>query len=200
MANKGLLIVVSGPSGTGKGTVCDLWRKEYPDIQYSVSATTRKPREGEQDGINYYFHTRESFEKMIEAGELLEWAEVYGNYYGTPLKKIQEKLEAGQDVLLEIDTQGAMNVKSKVPEGVFIYLVPPSMAELERRIRGRGTETEESLARRLGSAAAEIEIGKRYDYVVVNDTVEQAMEAFEVIRKAERCAVNRNMELLDSMK
>ena len=103
-------------------------------------------------------------------------------------------------LLLEIDTQGAMNVKSKVPEGVFIYLVPPSMAELERRIRGRGTETEESLARRLGAAAAEIEIGKRYDYVVVNDTVEQAMEAFEVIRKAERCAVNRNMELLDSMK
>ena len=162
------------------------WRKIAKNLGYSVSATTRQPRAGEVDGVNYYFHTKEEFEKMIANDELLEWAEVYGNYYGTPLQKIQEKLAAGEDILLEIDTQGAMKVKAKVPEGLFIYLIPPSLAELEKRIRGRGSETEESLARRLGAAREEIEIGKQYGYVVVNDEVENAVATIESIRIAEQ--------------
>ena len=135
MKKQGLLIVVSGPSGTGKGTVCKALLAAHPEIAYSVSATTRSPREGEQNGVNYYFTEKAAFEKMIANGELLEWAEVYGNYYGTPLKKIQEKLSEGQDMLLEIDTQGAMKVKKQFPEGLYIYLVPPSLPELEKRIR-----------------------------------------------------------------
>ncbi|MCI6097298.1 MAG: guanylate kinase, partial [Selenomonadaceae bacterium] len=153
---KGLLILISGPSGTGKGTVCDLLRKNHPEISYSISATTRQPRPGEQDGVNYYFYDKEKFRQMIDAGELLEWAEVYGNYYGTPKQKVLDRLNAGEDILLEIDTQGALNVMKAVPEGLFIFLLPPSLEELANRLKGRGTETEESLQRRLGAAVDEI--------------------------------------------
>ena len=135
---KGFLIVVSGPSGAGKGTVCSAFLKEHEDVAYSVSATTREPRAGEQEGVNYYFLSRGEFESMIENGELLEWAEVYGNYYGTPLKKIEEKLSKGQDILLEIDTQGALNVQKKFPDGVYVFILPPSIEELAKRLRGRG--------------------------------------------------------------
>ena len=137
---QGCLIVVSGPSGTGKGTVCSALLSAHPEIAYSISATTRSPREGERHGVNYYFLTKPVFETMISEGELLEWATVYGNYYGTPLQPIKEKLAAGQDILLEIDTQGALKVQERFPDGVFIFLLPPSLMELERRIRGRGTE------------------------------------------------------------
>ena len=141
---KGLLVVVSGPSGAGKGTICQALL-EKTTLAYSVSATTRKPRAGEVDGESYYFLSVEAFEKMIEKDELLEWAKVYDNYYGTPLKKVEEKLTAGEDILLEIDTQGAMKVREKFPEGVYIFILPPSLTELERRIRGRDTETEDVL-------------------------------------------------------
>ena len=137
---KGFLIVVSGPSGAGKGTVCTAFLKEHEDVAYSVSATTRAPRSGEQEGVNYYFLSRGEFESMIANGELLEWAEVYGNYYGTPLKKIEEKLARGQDILLEIDTQGALNVQKKFPDGIYVFILPPSIQELEKRLRGRGTD------------------------------------------------------------
>jgi len=199
MKKQGLLIVVSGPSGTGKGTVCKALLAAHSEIAYSVSATTRSPREGEQNGVNYYFTEKAAFEKMIANGELLEWAEVYGNYYGTPLKKIQEKLSEGQDMLLEIDTQGAMKVKKQFPEGLYIYLVPPSLPELEKRIRGRGTETEESIARRLGAAATELEIGKHYSYVVVNDDVDRAVEHIAAILTAEHCRIERNIEFIDEL-
>ena len=142
---KGLLILISGPSGTGKGTVCDLLRQKHPEISYSISATTRQPRPGEQDGVNYYFYTKEKFREMIDQGQLLEWAEVYGNFYGTPKQKVLDRLEAGEDILLEIDTQGALNVMKVMPEGLFIFLLPPSLEELAARLKGRGTETEESL-------------------------------------------------------
>ena len=194
---QGLLVVISGASGTGKGTVCDALMKSVPELSYSISATTRSPRKGEQDGVNYYFLGREAFERMIEEGGFLEWAKVYDNYYGTPLKKIQERLEDGQDILLEIDTQGALKVMEKCPEGVFIFLLPPSMEELEHRIRGRGTESEESLAKRLGAARAEIGVGRRYKYVVVNDQVKRAVEKIRGILTAEHCRVEKNTELFE---
>ena len=172
---KGLLIVISGPSGTGKGTVCEVVRKKNPDIAYSVSATTRAARPGEQDGVNYYFHTKEEFVAMINNGELLEWANVYGNYYGTPLKHIEEQRAKGIDIILEIDTQGAMNVKEKCPDGLFIFLVPPSLEELKNRLCGRG-------------------------YVVVNKTVDIAAEEITNIIEAERHRTDLNIEILDKLK
>ena len=195
---KGLLVVVSGPSGAGKGTICQALL-EKTTLAYSVSATTRKPRAGEVDGESYYFLSVEAFEKMIEKDELLEWAKVYDNYYGTPLKKVEEKLAAGEDILLEIDTQGAMKVREKFPEGVYIFILPPSLAELERRIRGRDTETEDVLQKRLAAAIDEIEAGKCYKYVVTNDEVDGAIDSVCAILAAERRLVARNGELFDEI-
>ena len=200
MKRKGCLIVVSGPSGTGKGTVCSALLEKHKEIAYSISATTRQPRTGEVDGMNYYFLAKNVFEKMIEDGELLEWAEVYGNYYGTPLKKIQERLADGQDILLEIDTQGAMSVKEKFPDEIYIYIMPPSLKELERRLKTRGTDSAESIERRLKSAAGEMEIAERYNYIVVNEQVEQAVEQIAAIVDAEHCRVGRNKEIIDNIK
>ena len=195
---KGLLVVVSGPSGAGKGTICQALL-EKTTLAYSVSATTRKPRAGEVDGESYYFLSVEAFEKMIEKDELLEWAKVYDNYYGTPLKKVEEKLAAGEDILLEIDTQGAMKVREKFPEGVYIFILPPSLTELERRIRGRDTETEDVLQKRLAAAIGEIEAGKCYKYVVTNDEVDSAVDSVCAILAAERRLVTRNGELFDEI-
>ena len=195
---KGLLVVVSGPSGAGKGTICQALLEKTP-LAYSVSATTRKPRAGEVDGESYYFLSVEAFEKMIEKDELLEWAKVYDNYYGTPLKKVEEKLTAGEDILLEIDTQGAMKVREKFPEGVYIFILPPSLTELERRIRGRDTETEDVLQKRLAAAIGEIEAGKCYKYVVTNDEVDSAVESVCAILAAERRLVARNGALFDEI-
>ena len=195
---KGLLVVVSGPSGAGKGTICQALLEKTP-LAYSVSATTRKPRAGEVDGESYYFLSVEAFEEMIEKDELLEWAKVYDNYYGTPLKKVEEKLAAGEDILLEIDTQGAMKVREKFPEGVYIFILPPSLAELERRIRGRDTETEDVLQTRLAAAIDEIEAGKCYKYVVTNDEVDGAVDSVCAILAAERRLVARNGELFDEI-
>lgn len=193
---KGLLILISGPSGTGKGTVCDLLRQKHPEISYSISATTRQPRPGEQDGVNYYFYTKEKFREMIDQGQLLEWAEVYGNFYGTPKQKVLDRLDAGEDILLEIDTQGALNVMKVMPEGLFIFLLPPSLEELAARLKGRGTETEESLQRRLGAAVDEIKLATKYRYVVVNDKVEDAEETIANIIEAEHHRSDLNESLL----
>ena len=189
---RGLLIVVSGASGTGKGTVCKKILSDLPEVAYSISATTRAPRPGEVDGKEYYFLSVEEFKSWIADGKFLEHAEVYGNFYGTPLNKIEERLNRGEDILLEIDVQGALNVKRKCPEGVYIFLLPPSLEELKRRIEGRGTETPESLARRMKNALAEINVGLEYDYVVVNDSVENAVEKIKAILTAERLKVARN--------
>ena len=193
---KGLLILISGPSGTGKGTVCDLLRQKHPEISYSISATTRQPRPGEQDGVNYYFYTKEKFREMIDQGQLLEWAEVYGNFYGTPKQNVLDRLEAGEDILLEIDTQGALNVMKVMPEGLFIFLLPPSLEELAARLKGRGTETEESLHRRLGAAVDEIKLATKYRYVVVNDKGEDAEETIANIIEAEHHRSDLNESLL----
>jgi len=195
--NKGLLIVISGASGTGKGTVCKKILEDLPSVAYSISATTRKPRDGEVDGREYYFLSVDEFKRWIAEEKFLEFAEVHGNFYGTPLNKITERLNRGEDILLEIDVQGALNVKKKFPEGIYIFMLPPSLAELKRRIEGRGSETPETLARRMKNAAAEIQIGHEYDYAVVNDTVDAATEKIKAILVAERCKVSRNAKIFE---
>jgi len=188
--NIGLLIVISGPSGAGKGTICKALLKRK-DLWLSVSATTREPRNGEVDGVNYYFMSREEFLDKISKDDFFEYAEVYGSYYGTPKWKALEAIESGKDVILEIDIQGALKVKQKYPEGVFIFILPPSMEELKHRIINRGTETEESLLRRFKSAYNEINYISKYNYAVVNDTVEEAVDKIEAILTAEKCRVDR---------
>ena len=193
---QGILFVLSGPSGAGKGTVCQALMRQMSDMCLSVSVTTRSPRPGEQHGVNYFFKTHDQFEQMIRGGDLLEWARVYENYYGTPRDFVQQKLYEGVDVLLEIDIQGAMQVKEHYPQGVFIFLIPPSATELQARILGRGTETDESFQQRFGAARSELQMMKEYDYVVVNDVVEAACERIEAIVTAEHCSVQRNLYLL----
>ena len=194
---KGLLIVISGASGTGKGTVCKELLARERGVAFSVSATSRAPRDGEQDGREYYFRTRVEFEAMIAEGAFLEYADVYGNYYGTPLAPIEARRSAGEDILLEIDTQGALNVMERCPDGTFIFLLPPSLEELRRRITGRGTESEESLARRLAAARDEIRLGRRYRYAVLNDTVEDATARIQTILAAERLRADMNPTQFD---
>ncbi len=195
----GMLLVISGPSGTGKGTVCDLLRQRRSDLDYSISATTRSPRDGEIDGVNYFFLTREEFQRRIDDGNFLEWAEIYGNFYGTPKDKVLEQLNRGKNILLEIDVQGAMKVQKNYPDGVFVFLLPPSMDELKRRIVGRNSEDEDSLQKRLSTAKSEFEIGKNYEYVVVNDEVETAVEKIESIIDVENLRVEKNLDLFDKL-
>lgn len=184
---QGLLIVLSGPSGVGKGTVCNRLRCLTPELVYSVSATTRLPREGEVDGVNYFFKTREQFQAMIEAGELLEWAEYVGNFYGTPKSFVQRTIDGGKDIILEIDVQGAMKVKERFPEALLIFLLPPSLEELRNRIVGRGTETEAAIQSRMAAAIEELKLMKHYDYAVVNDKLDSACSRIQSIISAEHC-------------
>ncbi|MGB8955171.1 MAG: guanylate kinase [Tumebacillaceae bacterium] len=199
MIQKGLLIVLSGPSGAGKGTVCKALLPSMPTTHYSVSCTTRQPREGEVEGVNYFFKTVEEFKEMVSNDELLEYAEVYTNYYGTPRKYVEDTLEAGENVVLEIDIQGALQVKKQFPHGVFIFLIPPSLSELKSRIIGRGSETEESFNRRFGAAAEEMSYISEYDYVVVNDEVANACEKIRAIIITERCSVKRNLDYYNDL-
>lgn len=190
MRSKGQLIVISGPSGAGKGTVCKALLERH-DFWISVSATTRSPRNGEIDGVNYYFITKDNFLEKIKNEDFLEYAEVYGNYYGTPKPEVLKVLDSGRDVILEIDIQGALKVKKAYPEGLFIFILPPSMAELKNRITNRGSETPESLMTRVTSAHKEISFVSKYDYAVVNDTVSSACEKIQSILIAEKCRVDR---------
>lgn len=186
MQQSGILFVLSGPSGAGKGTICQELLRQIPNLQYSVSATTRKPRLGETNGINYWFKEKEEFEEMIKNDLLLEYAEVYGNYYGTPKEQVLKVLKSGKNVVLEIDPQGAMQVKAKFPEGVFIYILPPSLDELAARITKRGTDSKDSIKKRLAAATEEIQYALKYDYVVVNDKVETAVDSIATIISAEK--------------
>ncbi|WP_019533649.1 guanylate kinase [Paenibacillus ginsengihumi] len=190
-AERGILIVLSGPSGVGKGTVCKALRGKAPELVYSVSATTRSPREGEVDGVNYFFKTREQFQRLIDEDQMLEWAEYVGNLYGTPRKFVEDTLAEGKDIILEIEVQGALKVRQKFPEGVFIFLLPPSMNELQNRIEGRGTESEESIRSRMSVAMEEIRLMEHYDYAIVNDQVDLACSRIQAIIAAEHCRKDR---------
>ena len=189
---RGLLIVLSGPSGVGKGTVRkELFSQPDTNYEYSISMTTRLPREGEQDEVDYFFKTREEFEGLIAQGKLLEYAEYVGNYYGTPVDYVNKTRDAGRDVFLEIEVKGAEQVREKVPDGLFIFLAPPSLSELEKRLAGRGTETDEVIQSRISAARKELEMMNLYDYVVENDEVERACERINAIVTAEHCKRER---------
>lgn len=189
---RGLLIVLSGPSGVGKGTVRKaLFSQSDTNYEYSISMTTRKPREGEVDGVDYFFKTKEEFEELIKQGKLLEYAQYVENYYGTPIDYVNATLDAGRDVFLEIEVQGAAQIREKVPDGLFIFLAPPSLSELQQRLVGRGTETEDVIATRITAAYRELEMMNLYDYVVENDEVQLACERVNAIVLAEHCRRER---------
>lgn len=185
MKNKGLLLVVSAPSGCGKGTILGEILKD-DSFYYSISATTRAPREGEQDGVNYHFITKEEFEQRIAQGGMLEYAQYCGNYYGTPKKEVEQMREAGRDVILEIEVEGAMKVRALCPDAVFLFIAPPSVEELRRRLNKRGTEAAEVIEERVSQAARELSYADRYDYIIVNGELEKAIQDFRTVVRAEK--------------
>lgn len=200
MSERGLLFILSGPSGVGKGTVRKaLFESEGTELKYSVSMTTRQKRQGEHEGVDYFFRTREEFEEKIAAGEMLEYAEYVGNYYGTPLDYVNKTLDEGYDVFLEIEVLGAMKVKEKVPEGIFIFLTPPDLTELKSRIVNRGTDEMAVIDKRMSVAREEIEMMSHYDYAVVNDQVDKAVERIKHIIESEHCRVDRVVERYKNM-
>lgn len=185
--NQGTLLIVSGPAGVGKGTVvAEAVNKANGGIYLSISATTRQPRSIDKEGVTYFFKAKEEFESMIEKGQLLEYANYVGNYYGTPKEPVMNALENGKDVILEIEVQGALQVKENYPDAVLMFIVPPSLEVLEERLRGRGTETEEQIEKRLNRAKEEFKEIPKYDYVVENETVEKAVSDILTVLRAER--------------
>lgn len=196
MNKRGLLLVVSGPSGVGKGTICKEYLRAYDDCALSVSATTRSPRDGEVDGESYFFLSQDEFKKKIEEGGFLEHAIFCDNYYGTPKDAVLKMLDSGKNVILEIEVQGALQVRSHYPEAVFVFVIPPSMEVLEERLRGRGTEADDVISKRLERAKAEFKFIEKYNYILNNDTVENAVERLHSIITAEKCLMARNYNYL----
>ncbi|MDI3535720.1 MAG: guanylate kinase [Eubacteriaceae bacterium] len=188
---KGILIVISGPSCAGKGSVCRIISRNNPDLRLSISETTRQPRNGEKHGRDYFFLTKTEFEERIKKGQYLEYASVYENYYGTPKDYVENLLESGYDVILEIDIQGAAKVRTGYKEGIYIFIVPPSMKELKRRIEERGTESKEQMEMRLSCASEEIKNADDYSYIVINDDLNVAANKVQSIITAEKCRTER---------
>ena len=196
MSKKGVLVVVSGFSGAGKGTLMRALMNRYMNYALSVSATTRAPREGEEDGREYFFKTREEFEQLIKEDALIEYAQYVGNYYGTPKAYVEKELESGRDVILEIEIQGALKVKEKIPDALLLFVAPPSAGELKRRLVGRGTETPEGIGSRLQRAAEEAEGMERYDYLLINDELEQCVEEMHQVIQSQHHKVSENLSLI----
>ena len=194
--SKGKLLVLSGPSGVGKGTVLGELMKRRGDMCFSVSATTRAPREGEVDGVNYFFVTKERFEEMIQNNELLEYAQFVSNSYGTPRAYVEQQLEKGMNVILDFEVQGARNIVGMIPDAVSVYMIPPSYEELEKRLRGRGTETEEQIQGRLQTAIEEARAADFYRYIIVNDNLEAAVNELDAIITAEKIGYNNRKNIL----
>jgi len=199
MFREGLLVVISGPSGTGKGTLLSKIKQKEDSVKFSVSATTRRPRSGEVDGVNYFFKTHEEFENMIKEGELVEWVKYCDNYYGTPKKCIEDTVKSGFDCLLEIEIEGALNIKTMYPNCVSVFVLPPSFEELRRRIEGRGTEKPEVIEKRMQKALEEMKYVDKYDYVVVNNDLEEAVNSVSCILACEKLKVDRNINILESI-
>ncbi len=199
MTKRGLLIVFSGPSGVGKGTMLEQYMLGRENVCYSVSATTRTPRPGEEDGKHYHFLTKQQFLDMAENGRMLEYAQYNGNYYGTPRPFVEAQLEQGRDVVLEIEVQGAMQVKSSMPEALLVFVLPPSVAVLRRRLEGRGTEDEETVRERMLAALTELEQATSYDYVIVNDDLDTAVTQLDAVIKAAKCSVDFQKKLIDEV-
>lgn len=198
--NKGVLLIVSGFAGSGKGTLMKAITDKYDNYALSISATTRSPRPGEEDGREYFFKTKEEFEAMIEAGELLEHACYVGNYYGTPKPYVDKMLEAGKDVILEIEIQGALQVKEKCPDALLIFVMPPNVEEIYNRLKKRNTETEEVIRKRMERGSQEaLEIAK-YDYLMINDDINECMERLHQVVQSTKFSVNRNLEFLEDVK
>lgn len=198
--NKGVLTVVSGFSGSGKGTIMKALLKKYDNYALSISATTRSPREGERNGREYFFKTKEEFQRLIEEDQLIEYAQYVENYYGTPREYVERCLDEGKDVILEIEVQGARKIKEKIPEAVLIFVTPPSAKELRARLVGRGTESMEVIESRLNRANEEVVVMPDYDYLLVNDDLEQCVEDMHGIIQAERCKMKRNEEFQTKIK
>lgn len=194
MPTQGLLIVLSGPAGVGKDTLIEQWQLVAPNVRRLITYTTRPQTKMERHGLDYYFVSEEEFQQMVEEGAFLEYAHVHGNWYGTPLHKMEELRRAGRDVVLRIDVQGAMQVRQKFPEAVLIFVAPPSLEELERRLRKRGRDSEEAIQLRLENARREMEYIPQYDYVVVNDDINRALETLRCILIAERHRVRHRIE------
>ena len=194
--SKGKLLVLSGPSGVGKGTVLGELMKRRSDMCFSVSATTRQPREGEVDGVNYFFVTKERFEEMIRNNELLEYAQFVSNSYGTPRAYVEQQLERGMNVILDIEVQGARNIVNMIPDAVSVYMIPPSYEELEKRLRGRGTETEAQIQGRLQTAINEARAADFYRYIIVNDNLETAVNELDAIMTAEKIGYDNRKNIL----
>ncbi len=196
---EGLLIVLSGPSGCGKGTVIRELMQDHPNLFYSVSATTRLPRPGETDGIHYHFLKKEQFEDLISTDGMLEYANYCGNYYGTPRAAVEEQCRAGKDVILEIEVQGAMQIREKCPDAVFLFILPPSAEELARRLTDRQTEDPQTVQNRLTKAREEMALAGNYDYIVVNDIVSETASQIEAIITAEKFSRKRMQPVLDEI-
>lgn len=196
MKNRGILAVVSGFSGSGKGTIMKELLQQYDNYALSISATTRQPREGEMHGREYFFLSKEEFEQLIKEEKLIEYAQYVGNYYGTPSSFVEEQRDAGKDVILEIEVQGALQVKEKFPDTVLLFVTPPSAEELASRLRGRGTETEEVIAKRMEQAVTESTLMDKYDYLVVNDSLQEAVETMHNILQMEHYKMSRNEEFV----
>lgn len=196
---RGQLMVFSGPSGVGKGTILAKYMAGRQDICYSVSATTRAPRPGEEDGVHYFFWTKERFEEMIDAGQMLEYAQYSGNYYGTPKQFVEEKLAAGVDVVLEIEVQGAAKVRAACPEGLFVFVMPPSFEELRSRLTGRGTEDAATVQKRLDAALSEMRRADSYDYVIVNDDLDRAVEDLSAVVRAACCSIKFQKKMIEEV-
>ncbi|MBQ7456388.1 MAG: guanylate kinase [Desulfovibrio sp.] len=199
MPNPGIALVLSAPSGAGKSTLIALLRKDFPDFCYSVSCTTRPPRAQEIDGVDYHFIDRATFEQRKDAGYFAEWAQVHGNYYGTPIEPVRHALAEGHNLLFDIDVQGAKQLKQSLPEALFVFIVPPSIAELAKRLQGRGADSKETIAKRLANATQEISEATWYDALIVNDDLSKAYESLRCLVCAKALAPNRQTTLLQNL-